>query len=77
MNIQKDLFGKEPKVGDIIVFNPPSYKGLTYGTCIDFNKNTGNPILENLNRQTGVYEGLNSKQGKYSPKTGFVIVKDI
>ncbi len=75
MNIQKDLFGREPKVGDVIAFNPPSYKGLTYGTCVGFSK-AGLPLLNDLNRKTGVYS-FNSKEDKYSPKTGFIIVKDI
>lgn len=75
MNIQKDLFGREPKVGDIIAFNPPSYKGLTYGTCVGFSK-AGLPKINNVNDTSGISWDI-SRKGFYSPKTGFVIVKDI
>lgn len=43
--MKKDIFGIEPKIGDIIVFNPPKYKGLVYGKCIGFTK-VGLPIIE-------------------------------
>jgi len=29
MKRKVDIFGNTPEVGDIIVFNPPKYKGLT------------------------------------------------
>jgi hypothetical protein len=36
MNEIKDFFGVVINIGDIIAFNPPSYKGLTQGTILAF-----------------------------------------
>lgn len=47
MEIKKDLFGNTPKIGDIIVFNPPKYKGLVYSSIIGFTK-AGLPQVENI-----------------------------
>jgi hypothetical protein len=32
----KDIFGKTLEVGDIVAFNPPSYKGLIKGKVLGF-----------------------------------------
>ena len=75
---KKDIFGIEPKVGDILIFNPPKYKGLLYGTCIGFtdagcpkvNKingdelNNGYTFLLSIDKANSVY---------YSIKTDFCI----
>lgn len=57
--MKTDLFGNIPKVGDIIIFNPPYLKGLIYGECIGFTK-AGLPKVINCN-------------SSYSVKTDFVI----
>ena len=38
MDIRKDILGREPKVGDVIAFNPPAYKGLVFGEVLSFSK---------------------------------------
>lgn len=74
MNKITDIFGKTPKVGDIIVYNPPHYKGLVYGKCKALSK-AGNPRVEILSDYKEYYIRLD-KDGLYSPKTGFVIVNN-
>ena len=32
----KDIFSQELKIGDVVAFNPPHYKGLTKGEVIRF-----------------------------------------
>lgn len=63
MGIRKDMFGREPLIGDTIVYNPPGYKGLEQGIVIGYStiglpkvSKTGNPDIW------------------YTPKTGFVVV---
>ena len=70
--IKKDIFGSIPKIGDIIIFNPPSYKGLVYGECIGFT-NAGVPKVSggHLDSWPMSYE-INNK-GFYSIKTNFAI----
>jgi hypothetical protein len=51
MKIKPDLFGNIPKVGDVIGFNPPRYKGLVYGTIIGFSK-SGCPHIGDVNTDT-------------------------
>lgn len=70
--IRKDILGVVPQIGDTIVFNPPHYKGLVYGTCVGFSK-VGLPLVDVHNpKQT--YIG-NKTDGFYSPKTGFTVSK--
>ena len=72
MDIRKDILGREPKVGDIIAFNPPVYKGLVFGEVLSFSK-VGLPEIDARERDI-FYFGRNLA-GRYSPKTGFVIAK--
>ena len=72
MDIRKDILGREPKVGDIIAFNPPAYKGLVFGEVLSFSK-VGLPEINAKNNDV-FYYGRNIA-GRYSPKTGFVIAK--
>jgi len=65
MKKQLDLFRREPEIGDTIVFNPPGYKGLSWGRCVGFSK-AGLPKITYGN------EG-----GEQTPKTGFVIIKNL
>ena len=60
MDIRKDILGRKPKIGDIIVYNPPYYKGIIKGFIVSFTK-SGLPILNTMN--SGI-----------TPKTGFAIV---
>lgn len=70
--IKRDIFGNIPNVGDIIIFNPPSYKGLVFGECIGFT-NAGVPkvIGEMINRSSMSWEFR--QKGCYSVKTNFAI----
>ena len=65
MEVRCDILGIEPKEGDIIIFNPPKYKGLIYGNCIGFTK-VGLPKVGNLNH-------VSYPDVFYVPKTGFVV----
>jgi signal peptidase I len=70
---QPDMFGIYPKVGDIIVFNPPKYKGLVYGECVGFS-DVGLPKLVDIKPWcTGDIDYDIQKRGFYTPKTGFVV----
>lgn len=73
MEIKKDIFGVVPEIGDIIIFNPPRYKGLLYGTCVGFS-NHGLPEMELANE---VIHGQPNSSGNYTPKTGFVVYKPV
>lgn len=66
MEIRKDIVGNIPKIGDLIAFNPPSYKGLILGTVNGFSS-TGLPKLS-FNEKSWW------KRPNYTPKTGFVVV---
>ena len=70
--IQKDIFDNTPEVGDIIVFNPPKYKGITYGTCIGFTS-AGCPKVNDLKWANYFLQLEVTNKGFYSVKTGFVI----
>lgn len=70
--IQKDIFGREPKVGDTIVFNPPYYKGILFGTCTGFTK-SGLPMLVDIANCSSRISWEIRQKGYYSPKTGFTI----
>ena len=65
-----DIFGIEPKVGDIIVFNPPRYKGIVSAQCVSLSKE-GHPRVMYDNS----YSAQTNSDGTYSPRTGYVIVK--
>ena len=73
MEVRKDILKQDPEVGDIIVFNPPQYKGLVYGICIGFT-NLGLPKVGHLSSMEGMSYTV-EKCGFYTPKTGFVVVK--
>lgn len=71
--IRADIFGVEPKIDDIIVFNPPRYKGLVYGECIGFSE-VGLPKVTNI--KPYIPSNLEydiDKKGYCTPKTGFVV----
>ena len=67
MDIRKDIIGNIPKIGDTIAFNPPYYKGLVWGECVQFTS-VGLPILK-----------MEEDDDDYfmTPKTGFVIIKKL
>ena len=72
--MKTDLFGNIPKVGDIIVFNPPRYKGVAVGKIVGFGK-TGFPQLVEIkeeNSNSWMYWEITDK-GYYTVKTNFVI----
>ena len=73
MDIRKDIVGNTPKVGDTIAFNPPRYKGLIFGKVVSFSK-VGLPEIDAKEKDI-LYFGRNL-DGRYSPKTGFVVIKD-
>jgi len=72
-DIRKDIFGIEPEIGDMIVYNPVKYKGLVYGKCIGFVK-SGLPEIEINTDKFPQYIGQATANGNYTPKTGFVII---
>lgn len=72
--IQKDIFGVEPEIGDLIVYNPPKYKGLLVAKCVGFT-NSGLPELEINKEKNWFYTGQPNKNGYYTPKTEFVVHK--
>jgi hypothetical protein len=71
---KKDLLGNIPEIGDIIVFNPPKYKGLVYGECVGFTS-TGIPKVLKTNTSNFYLEYVLKQNGYYSPKTEFVVAK--
>lgn len=75
MAIREDMFGDLPDIGDTIIWNPVGYKGLIHGTCVGFAK-SGLPEVEIEERQ-GFYYGQTTKNGYYTPKTGFVVRKKL
>lgn len=71
--MKKDIFGKEPNIGDILIFNPPKYKGLVYGTCVGFG-NTGLPKVFYISAPIDNYvDGKIKKDGFYLIRTDFVV----
>lgn len=71
--IRADIFEVEPKIGDIIVFNPPRYKGLLFGICIGFEK-SGLPKVTDIKPYVPFNVEYNiDKNGYCTPKTGFVV----
>lgn len=85
--IQKDIFGIIPEAGDIIVYNPPKYKGLVYGICVGFSSSSGLPIILINEKFKGRYLGEEyynkwSRSIKYipdcyTPKSEFIISRYI
>jgi hypothetical protein len=64
--IRKDIMGVIPKIGDVIIYNPPYYKGIVKAKVTGFSK-TGLPITDYL---------VNDWNKNPTPKTGFVIIKN-
>jgi hypothetical protein len=75
MKVQKDILGIKPSVGDTIIFNPAKYKGLIYGECKGFTK-AGLPEVEKDYEFIDRRIGQANKSGYYTPKTGFVCIKN-
>ena len=69
---KKDIFGVEPELDDLIVFNPPKYKGLIITKCIGFSP-SGSPEVERVDGKW-IY-GAHNLRGRYTPKTDFVVHK--
>jgi signal peptidase I len=59
--------GVIPKVGDIIVYNPPYYKGIKRAYVISFAK-SGLPII-------GPSNNISHLVRADTPKTGFAIIR--
>lgn len=74
MEIRKDILGNIPNIGDVIVFNPPKYKGLIYGTCIGFS-GVGLPKVGKLSYVSDYLKSDYNRRGYYVPLTGFVVSK--
>lgn len=74
MEIRKDILGNIPNIGDVIIFNPPKYKGLIYGTCIGFS-GVGLPKVGNIVNVCHYLGREYNKCGYYVPLTGFVVSK--
>lgn len=76
MEVKKDLLSNIPKIGDLVVFNPPRYKGLTIGTIQSFTS-SGLPevIIKEGFSECSMYWEIR-KKGVYSIKTDFLIIKD-
>lgn len=72
MNKQNDIFNNVPEIGDIIVYNPPKYKGLIYGTCVGF-ASSGLPKIEIDETIFDFWLGCSNSDNTYTPKTGFII----
>lgn len=69
-----DINGIEPKVGDMIVYNPPRIKGIVSKICVGFSK-AGLPIVvaETLLSHYSAEE-LAQKYRYETPKTGFAVI---
>lgn len=80
MQVKTDLLDKIPKIGDLVVFNPPKYKGIVSGIIKSFTSG-GRPKVE-LTTPPEAYESYEPmsreirEKGVYSIKTDFVIVKN-
>lgn len=69
--IRKGECGNTPKIGDMIAFNPPRYKGLIIAEVVAFS-DSGLPRVKG-DCPNNFYMALNN-DGTYTPKTGFVVV---
>ena len=67
--VRLDEFGVEPKVCDLIAFNPAKYKGLDRRTCRGFSE-SGLPGVE-IPKVPSKRHGQPNASGFYTPKTGF------
>lgn len=67
MKIRTDIMGRTPEIGDIIVYNPPYYKGIKKAYVIGFAK-SGLPIIGPTNNIRYLVEAD-------TPKTGFAIIR--
>ena len=84
MEKRKDIAGKIPELWDIVVYNPPGYKGIkmAYVTGFaksglpktvevsDLNLRKGDTLEEKHVRWMESYSGTEG----YTPKTGFAII---
>lgn len=70
MKIREDILGRKPMIGDIIVFNPPRYKGIISSSVLGFSK-AGLPMV----KPKKGFKGDINKEGLVTPKTGFVVVR--
>lgn len=50
MKIKTDITGNIPKIGDVVVYNPPYYKGIDLVEISSFTK-SGCPKGKNKNRE--------------------------
>lgn len=66
--VRKDNLKRIPKIGDLVCYNPPYYKGLEYGKVIGFN-NGGLPMVKVKE------EDEEDEVEICTPKTGFIIIK--
>ena len=73
MQVRKDIFGNVPQIGDTIVFNPPSYKGLVWGKCSGYT-NCGLPKITSKTNISSINHKI-EMDGYYAPRTEFVVVK--
>ena len=74
MTIRIDFLGNTPEIGNIIVFNPPRYKGLVKGFCIGFQE-SGLPQVSEIEGGDYWLKSQIKTYGYYVPKTGFICVK--
>ena len=71
---KEDFLGKIPEIGDMIVFNPPGYKGLINAECIGFTK-AGLPKCVNFSEEFHAIQSSIKSKGFYTPKTDFIALK--
>lgn len=62
MKAKVDIVGNTPKIGDVVIYNPPYYKGIKLVEISDFTK-SGCPV--------GYY--LDNRDYKHIVKTNFFI----
>ena len=74
MNIRNDFMGKVPYIGDVIVFNPPRYKGLVKGVCVGFQE-SGLPKVAEIDSGDYWLKKDLERLGYYVPKTGFISIR--
>ena len=76
-NKQKDILGNIPEIGDLIIFNPPEYKGISIFECIGFKQPSGLPMIIQYKDNWMSYSMKKDikDKGYYTPKTGFVCIK--
>lgn len=74
-NPRQDLLGRTPKIGDLIAFNPPRYKGILIGRVVEFTP----AALPKCYVKGHVNVNLRIKFDNmhYAPTTGFVIVEEM